>query len=88
MKVVPQTHKMHCYFPISSSQLMVAETSDSAEFKVVSIFQSTTTSEADSEPESAQLEEAEYAEAIEGNISVGQWVIVNMINPGINQHRQ
>jgi hypothetical protein len=44
VKAVPQTHKMHCYYPVSSSQLMVAETSDATEFKVVSIYKSRATS--------------------------------------------
>ena len=61
VKAVPQTHKMHCYYPISSSQLMVAETSDATEFKVVSIYKSRTTdenpssgSDSDSESDSEQ----------------------------------
>ena len=33
VKALPQTHKIHCYYPISSSQLMVAESSDATEFK-------------------------------------------------------
>ena len=59
--VKAQTHKMHCYYPISSSQLMVAETSDATEFKVVSIYKSRTTdenpssgSDSDSESDSEQ----------------------------------
>ena len=45
VKAVPQTHKMPCYYPISSSQLMVAETSDATDFKVVSMYKSRTTNE-------------------------------------------
>ena len=37
MKAVPQTHKMHCFIPISSGEIMVAETSDTTQFKVAII---------------------------------------------------
>ena len=80
---------MHCYYPISSSQLMVAETSDATEFKVVSIYKSRTTNEnpssgsdSDSESDSgrsdaeAPQDEAPQNEAPQVNITVGQWVIV------------
>ena len=28
VKAVPQTHKMHCFIPISSGEILVAKTSD------------------------------------------------------------
>ena len=37
VKAVPQTHKMHCFIPISSDEIMVAETSDTTQFKVAII---------------------------------------------------
>ena len=85
VKAVPQTHKTHCYYPTSSSQLMVAETSDATEFKVVSIYKSRTTnyenhslgSDSDSESDSGQSDaEAPQDEAPEVSITVGQWVVV------------
>ena len=83
VKAVPQAHKMHC---VSSSQLMVAETSDATEFEVVSIYKSRTTNEnpssgsdSDSESDSGRSDaEAPQDEAPQVNIKVGQWVIVNM----------
>ena len=95
VKAVPQTHRMHCYYPISSSQLMVAETSDAAEFKVVSIFKSRTTSEnhsscldsdsdSEEESESGLLEEAP-GEAPEVNVAIGQWMVVNMMTLDIQE---
>ena len=68
-----------------SSQLIVAETSDAIEFKVVSIYKSRTTnyenhslgSDSDSESDSGQSDaEAPQDEALEVSITVGQWVVV------------
>ena len=81
VRAVPQTHKLHCFYPISSSQLMVAQTSDSAQFNVVSILKSKTPSgstpcNSDSESESEQLEEAQSTEGSVEEIEVGHWVVV------------
>lgn len=64
VRAVPQTHKMHCYFAISHTQLRVAETSDSSEFKVATIRKS------DSESDS----EVEERESL--TLTIGQWVVV------------
>ena len=54
--LLPQTHKMHCFTPHGKDTLMVADTSDATEFKVVSIRKVVTTiSESEEEEESPQL---------------------------------
>ena len=77
---LPQTHKVHCY-PISSSQLTVAETSDDAtEFKIISIYKSKTSNEnhslSSADPDSESDVEARQDEAFELSIKVGHCVIV------------
>ncbi len=78
---VPQTHKMHCYYPISSSQLMVAEISDATEFKVVSIYKSRTATKEDSsgsDPASdSRQSDSEIPHIATLSITIGQWVIVD-----------
>ena len=50
---VPRTHKMHCFIPHGKDTLMVADTSDATEFKVVSIRKVVATiSESEEEEES------------------------------------
>ena len=51
VRAVPQTHKMHCFIPKGREKLMVADTSDAKEFKMVTIRKS------DSEDKSDDSEE-------------------------------
>ena len=76
---VPQTHKRHCFIPKGRDKVLVADTSDSMEFTMVSIRKSMNSSDledTEEEEDSAVEEEPITEEAIPLNLSTGQWVIV------------
>ena len=72
VKAVPQTHKMHCFIPKSSDEIMVAETSDTTQFKVAIIRKLSDTGS----PSETEVQSEEEVASEETSIDLGQWVVV------------
>ena len=71
VKAVPQTHKMHCFTPVSSHQIMVAETSDASVFAI----RKPTTNMDEVENESASSDDPGADTDGAEKIVAGQWVV-------------
>ena len=74
---VPQTHKMHCFIPHGKDTVMVADTYDATEFKVVSIRKVVTTISAPQLIVNETITENNTTSEEPRSISVGQWVVVH-----------
>ena len=72
LKAVPQTHKMHCFIPISSGEILVAETSDTTQFKVAIIRKPSDTGLL----LKLKLKVKNKLQVKNTSIDLGQWVVV------------